>query len=198
LAIDAYLVLYGRTTGLRATAFLDRDEYMTLSKASVSDSLTSLFTGRQSRLALLSESGLYRLIMRSDKPEARAFQDWVTRVVLPAIRKDTGYVMGEEKVVTGEIDEDVFILKAMEMLQGKVAADTIERDLGRTRSKPKNPSLAKHYMRIAARSPLLEIICLAGQHSTTFGGHGCNPTPLYRSRRRRRSIYTLPARCRTN
>ncbi len=43
----------------------------------------------------VSESGLYKLIMRSDKPAARAFQDWVTRDVLPAIRKDGGYIMGE-------------------------------------------------------------------------------------------------------
>ncbi|MFT0893073.1 Bro-N domain-containing protein [Pseudochelatococcus sp. G4_1912] len=57
---------------------------------------------------LISESGLYKLIMRSDKPEARAFQDWVTRHVLPAIRKDGGYVMGEEKVATGEMDEEKF------------------------------------------------------------------------------------------
>ncbi len=28
-------------------------------------------------LTLLSESGLYKLIMRSDKPQARPFQDWV-------------------------------------------------------------------------------------------------------------------------
>jgi len=46
-------------------------------------------------LAIISEAGLYRLIMRSDKPEARAFQDWVTRDVLPAIRKDGAYLMGE-------------------------------------------------------------------------------------------------------
>ncbi|WP_418314504.1 Bro-N domain-containing protein [Roseomonas gilardii] len=52
-------------------------------------------------LALISESGLYKLIMRSDKPQARAFQDWVTRDVLPAIRKDGMYVMGEEKVRSG-------------------------------------------------------------------------------------------------
>lgn len=38
-------------------------------------------------LSLLSESGLYKLVMRSDKPAARKFQDWVTRDVLPAIRK---------------------------------------------------------------------------------------------------------------
>ncbi len=36
---------------------------------------------------IVSESGLYKLIMRSDKPEAAAFQDWVTREVLPSIRK---------------------------------------------------------------------------------------------------------------
>ena len=52
---------------------------------------------------LVSESGLYKITMRSDKPEARAFQDWVTRVVLPAIRKDGGYVMGEEKLATGQV-----------------------------------------------------------------------------------------------
>lgn len=43
--------------------------------------------GRQ-RLTVISESGLYKLAMRSDKPEAKGFQDWVTKVVLPAIRKD--------------------------------------------------------------------------------------------------------------
>ncbi|MCZ8180244.1 MAG: BRO family protein [Rhizobium sp.] len=42
---------------------------------------------------LISESGLYKLVMRSDKPAARKFQDWVTRSrlatldVLPTIRK---------------------------------------------------------------------------------------------------------------
>lgn len=45
----------------------------------------------------LSESGLYKLILRSDKPEAKDFQNWVTKVVLPAIRKDGGYIAGEEK-----------------------------------------------------------------------------------------------------
>jgi prophage antirepressor-like protein len=51
---------------------------------------------------IVSESGLYKLVMRSDKPVAKPFQDWVTRDVLPAIRKDGMYVLGEEKVATGE------------------------------------------------------------------------------------------------
>ncbi len=50
----------------------------------------------------ISEAGLYALILRSNKPEAKAFQKWVTSVVLPAIRKDGAYVIGEEKVATGE------------------------------------------------------------------------------------------------
>lgn len=52
-------------------------------------------------LSVVSEAGQYKLVMRSDKPEAREFQDWVAGVVLPSIRKDGGYVLGEEKVATG-------------------------------------------------------------------------------------------------
>lgn len=48
----------------------------------------------------ITEAGLYKLVMRSDKPEARAFQDWVAGSVLPAIRKDGAYVMGEEKLAS--------------------------------------------------------------------------------------------------
>lgn len=44
---------------------------------------------------IIDEGGLYKLILRSDKPQARPFQDWVTKVVLPAIRKDGGYIMGD-------------------------------------------------------------------------------------------------------
>jgi len=64
--------------------------------------MPSLRTGQA---MLVSESGLYKLIMRSNKPEAREFQDWVTRDVLPAIRKDGAYIMGEEKVATGEMSD---------------------------------------------------------------------------------------------
>lgn len=64
-------------------------------------------SGQPCGAILISESGLYKLIMRSDKPQARAFQDWVTCDVFPAIRKDGIYVMGEEKVHSGELNEDV-------------------------------------------------------------------------------------------
>jgi prophage antirepressor-like protein len=80
-----------------------------------------IFSGsRAASVNFISESGLYKVVLRSDKPEAREFQDWVTRVVLPAIRKDGAYIQGEEKVVTGELSEDEFVLKALTILQGKV------------------------------------------------------------------------------
>jgi len=76
-----------------------------------------LFLGsRAASVNLISESGLYKLVMRSDKPEAREFQDWVARVVLPAIRKDGAYVMGEEKVATGELTGEELAVKASEVL----------------------------------------------------------------------------------
>lgn len=76
--------------------------------------------GQTTRYKLVNESGLYKFVMRSDKPQARAFQDWVTRVVLPAIRKDGAYVLGKEKVATGEMDEDELVLKAMGIMQRKL------------------------------------------------------------------------------
>lgn len=40
---------------------------------------------------IISEPGLYKLIMRSRKPEAKEFQRWVTHEVLPSIRKHGAY-----------------------------------------------------------------------------------------------------------
>lgn len=41
---------------------------------------------------IVSESGFYKLVLKSRKPEAKAFQRWVTHEVLPSIRKKGGYI----------------------------------------------------------------------------------------------------------
>ncbi|MEP4247676.1 Bro-N domain-containing protein [Tateyamaria sp.] len=121
VAKDVCLCLHGRTSGISSmSSKFGKDEKQTVYKVSASVALSSLFEGNQYRLALLSESGIYKLIMRSDKPEAREFTDWVTKVVLPAIRKDGGYIMGEEKVATGEMDEDEFVLKVVGVMKRNV------------------------------------------------------------------------------
>ena len=43
--------------------------------------------GRQGEAWFVNESGLYNLIFRSNKPEAKAFRRWVTNEVLPSLRK---------------------------------------------------------------------------------------------------------------
>lgn len=49
--------------------------------------------GRGGRpLSLISEPGLYSLILRSRKPEAKAFKRWITHEVIPSIRKTGGYL----------------------------------------------------------------------------------------------------------
>lgn len=55
------------------------------------DERTRLNLGRQGEANIINESGLYALILRSNKPNARPFRKWVTSVVLPSIRCTGSY-----------------------------------------------------------------------------------------------------------
>ncbi|MCG7364203.1 hypothetical protein MHZ93_23370 [Roseomonas sp. ACRSG] len=72
---------------------------------------------------VISESGLYKLIMRSDKPDARRFQDWVTREVLPSIRKHGGYTDGQESLGDTEL-----LAKALKVAESVIRERTHQRD----------------------------------------------------------------------
>lgn len=52
--------------------------------------------GRQGNATIINESGLYAVILRSDKPQAKVFRKWVTSEVLPTIRKTGGYVSNDD------------------------------------------------------------------------------------------------------
>lgn len=57
---------------------------------------TTLVSGGQNReMFVINESGLYNVILRSDKPEAKPFRKWVTSEVLPSIRKHGAYMTPE-------------------------------------------------------------------------------------------------------
>lgn len=49
--------------------------------------------GGVQNVTIINESGLYNVILRSDKPEAKPFRKWVTSEVLPSIRKTGSYTM---------------------------------------------------------------------------------------------------------
>ena len=56
-----------------------------------SDERAMFNIGRQGETNIISESGMYVLVLRSRKPEAKKFRKWVTAEVLPAIRKTGRY-----------------------------------------------------------------------------------------------------------
>lgn len=66
---------------------------------------------------IVSEPGFYKLVLKSRKPEAKAFQRWVTHEVLPSIRKNGGYI-------AAAADETPEQIMARAVL---LAQDTIER-----------------------------------------------------------------------
>ena len=52
-------------------------------------------SGQRRSMILISESGLYRLALRSKKPQAKRFADWVVKDVLPSIRKTGSYTAND-------------------------------------------------------------------------------------------------------
>lgn len=54
-------------------------------------------------MVFVDEKNLYKVIMRSDKPQAEPFQDWVCGEVLPSIRKTGGYVATTPEMTDEEI-----------------------------------------------------------------------------------------------
>nr|DAQ46039.1 MAG TPA: repressor domain protein [Caudoviricetes sp.] len=82
-------------TPSRVAERLDGDE---VSLTHLTDSL-----GRLQETTVISESGLYNVILRSDKPEAKPFRKWVTAEVLPAIRRSGGYIAGQNDLSPAEL-----------------------------------------------------------------------------------------------
>lgn len=62
--------------------------------------------GRSQRTLVINESGLYELIIRSNKPDARGFRRWVTTEVLPQIRKTGSY-----QLVPVDPDDDLDLME---------------------------------------------------------------------------------------
>jgi prophage antirepressor-like protein len=78
----------------QALTYLDEDE----KGVTTNDTL-----GGAQAVSTVNESGLYALILRSRKQEAKAFRKWITATVLPALRKDGGYIVGEENLFSDDM-----------------------------------------------------------------------------------------------
>lgn len=72
----------------------------------------------------VNEPGLYTLVLGSRKPEAKAFKRWITHDVIPSIRKNGGYIAGQENMTAEE-------LMAKALLVAKKTIEEKEAELSR-------------------------------------------------------------------
>jgi prophage antirepressor len=98
-----------------------------------------LFVSGQNRdMIIVNESGLYTLIMRSNKPEARSFRKWVTSEVLPSIRATGQYTMPQlvenrlaamEKMLVDNASRGEEIIKELAVMKDQFETmDVLQRD----------------------------------------------------------------------
>lgn len=65
------------------------------------DMVTLSTSGGDQELLVVSESGLYALVFRSRKPQAREFSRWVRKEVMPALRRTGTYTLAEQDKAVG-------------------------------------------------------------------------------------------------
>lgn len=75
-------------------------------------------------MTVISESGLYSLIFRSNKPEARKFRKWVTSEILPALRKHGNYNFLNNN--RGSPRVTVELRELIELVSGKVSMEVMD------------------------------------------------------------------------
>ena len=118
-----------------ALADLDDDDKLKLTKDEIdtlisNEGIKCSVDSRVQSLNLVSESGLYDLIMQSRKPEAKAFKRWVTHDVIPSIRK-TGKYEARPTIPSYmlESEEERAIAWAEEHRQARLALEAKEREI---------------------------------------------------------------------
>lgn len=68
--------------------------------------------GGEQQMQAVNEAGLYVLVLSSRKPEAKAFKRWVTHEVLPALRRDGGYMVARDETPEQTMARAVLLAQA--------------------------------------------------------------------------------------
>ncbi len=76
---------------------IDDDDKMSIS--------TTLKNGGHRKMVYISEAGVYQMIFASRSAVAKEFKRWLCHVVLPSIRKNGGYIIGQENMDEAELKE---------------------------------------------------------------------------------------------
>lgn len=83
--------------------------------------------GKQ-KMTLINESGLYALILSSKLESAKKFKKWVTSEVLPSIRKNGGYIYGQENMSEDELLSRALILANSRILSLESKNEQLEEE----------------------------------------------------------------------
>lgn len=94
----------------------------------------TLTKGGNQELLFINEPNLYRLIFRSNKPQAQAFADWVYNDVLPSIRKTGAYISPAQaelalQPVQYDITQDKQALKVIGGMMKRCCASAVREEL---------------------------------------------------------------------
>ena len=84
-------------------------------------------SGRQ-KMTIINESGLYSLILSSKLDSAKKFKKWVTSEVLPSIRKNGGYIYGQENMSEDELLSRALILANSRILSLESKNEQLEEE----------------------------------------------------------------------
>lgn len=85
--------------------------------------------GGPQEMTIINESGLYNVILRSDKPEAKEFKRWVTHDVLPTLRQTGSYVINtcaSKPEKTGELASYIKVVGHYMEKQGSPANEIMQ------------------------------------------------------------------------
>lgn len=87
--------------------------------------------GGKQEMTVINESGLYNVILRSDKPEAKPFRKWVTSEVLPSIRRTGGYIAGQENLTPEELMAKALMVaqKTLAEREARIADLTVQNQI---------------------------------------------------------------------
>ena len=92
---------------------------------------TPTSSGEQ-QMIFVNEKNLYRVIMRSDKPQAEPFQDWVCGEVLPSIRKHGAYATTATiESIIADPDNGIRLLQALKESNERAERERPERSPGK-------------------------------------------------------------------
>lgn len=85
-------------------------------------------SGQNRNMIIINESGLYSLILASKLPQAKEFKKWITREVLPAIRKHGGYLT-DSMIEQALLNPDTIIKLATDLKQEREKSSRLEIEL---------------------------------------------------------------------